>query len=164
MLLRRGILVIGAFAISGACAPAAPPQESDTTQEDIDAINRRHSEWIAAHEARDVERLMANWSEDAVLLPANEPTRSGKAAIEERTQAGVELFDVEDLSVEVHELQLAGDWAFIRQTFTANWIPRDGSDPVPEDSKEIMIFRRDSDGEWRIARYIWNGSEPPPEG
>jgi len=166
--LRTMALVL-LVVLTTVCAPAAeqPVAPAATqeynTQADTAAINRLYEDWIAAYHADDLAGQMAPFSDDAILMPAHEPIRIGKEAIRERTETGYEGFAADDVAITRHEIEVAGDLAFVRQTFTANWVPRDGGDPEPEDSKEIVILKRQPDGSWKISHYIWNSSDPLPQ-
>jgi ketosteroid isomerase-like protein len=67
------------------------------------------------------------------------------------------------VSIEADETIVSGDWAFTRGVFGATFQSKAGGPAVPQANKYILIWRRQADGSWRIARDIWNGSEPPPQ-
>src|SRR6187399_2275477 len=75
--MRHLALVIGtAFALS-ACAPAAPPPVD--TAADESALKAVTAAWLAAYNAGDVEKIVAMYTEDAVLMPPHAPVATGRA-------------------------------------------------------------------------------------
>src|SRR5262245_158724 len=68
---------------------------------------------IAADNASDVERIVAFYEDDALLLPPASPAVTGKAAIKERYRQGFENARLE-LAFHSEETQVAGAWAFDR--------------------------------------------------
>ena len=71
--LRRIVLVLSA------CAPAAPP--SVDTAADEAALKAATLTWLEAHNAGDVEKIVALYEEGAVLMPPHAPVANGHAAI-----------------------------------------------------------------------------------
>ena len=58
----------------------------------------------------------------------------------------------------VDEVVVSGDAAFVRVSFDGYLRPKvdDGSPPLRSVSRHIWILRRQTDGNWKIARDIWN--------
>ena len=63
-----------------------------------------------------------------------------------------------DQETAVDEVVVADDWAYVRVSFDGYLRPKveDGSPPLRSVSRHIWILRRQADGEWKIARDIWN--------
>ena len=82
--LSRSGLLVGVLTLAG-CAqqpqpPAAPP---DTRAADEAAIHAAVKEWSAAAQAKDVDKFISVYAEDAVVMLEDAPDISGKAAIRE---------------------------------------------------------------------------------
>lgn len=133
-------------------------QEIDT-KADVEAITALHNAWVSAIEQLDIDSEMALWAKDGIVMQSGKLAYVGTEAIREQSQFYNEV-TIKDVNVTIEELEVAGDWAFIRQTFKATWIPKDGSEPTDENSKEIMILKRQPDNSWLLARYIWNTNLP----
>ena len=54
------------------------------------------------------------------------------------------------------EVVVLGDWAFARSRVSGSVTPRSGGDAIPVDLKELVLYRRQPDGGWKIARFISN--------
>lgn len=63
-----------------------------------------------------------------------------------------------DQEVSIEELVVEGDWAFVRLSFDGFLRPKgDPTDrPLRSISRHLWVLQRQRDGEWRIARDIWN--------
>jgi ketosteroid isomerase-like protein len=97
--------------------------------------------------------------DDVVLLPPSEPAVVGKGAVriywskamkQVTTLEGASLFD---------EIIVFGDWAYARGKY-------EGRSRLTSDGREFEdrlnfsgLWRRDSDGSWRIARDMWNSGD-----
>jgi ketosteroid isomerase-like protein len=121
---------------------------------------RRDAEWAAlASAGRDVEGILAYWTDDAVVLPPGFPPVEGKAALREYVRASLQIpgFRIDWKSTDVRfspDRNLA--YMFGRNVVTVN-----GADGKPATSagRAVTIWRRDPDAVWRCAVDIWN-AEP----
>jgi len=106
-----------------------------------------------ADNSGDLETVLVLYADDAILLPPNEASVSGKPAIRERYEA---LFARTRVAArfEVDEERAAGAYGYIRGRMIGQ---RTTSDGMVEDltGKFVMLFRKESKG-WQIASLIWN--------
>jgi uncharacterized protein (TIGR02246 family) len=155
-LLAACLVAAGLAACSSSCPGTGPPATAQTgaSSADLAAIGRIHEEYVAAHNASDPDRLMALWTDDAVLMPMDEPAISGKQAIGEHYE---EFFDQSpsEIALEAVETRVAGDWAFERVQITVT-LPGGKEGTRHADVKYLWILQRQSDGSWKIARAIYN--------
>jgi len=128
-------------------------------QSDAEAIQTLADEWTAAFNTGDVAGLMACYTEDAVRMPPAASAYAGKEAIEEAFRGLFEQFTAE-LKWPTDEIVVADDWAFHRGTYTASLTPVAGGKVIEEAGKVVVIFQRQPDGSWKIAREIWNRDLP----
>ncbi len=121
---------------------------------DLAAISRIHQEYVAAHNDADADRLMALWTDDAVLMAMDEPAITGKQGIREHYE---EFFDQNPSRIALSsiETRVAGDWAFERLQVTVT-LPGGERQDRHADVKYLWILQRQPDGSWKIARAIYN--------
>lgn len=120
------------------------------------AIRRTIQNIIAADNARDLERVVALYAQDAVLLPPGLPPISGRDAIRERYR-GLYANSLPNLNQSIEEITVRDDWAYVRGR-TFGLFPAGPNQPARQiDDKFVMILTRDG-GEWRVARLMWNTS------
>ena len=135
-------------------------EEVATTEADVAAVDQVRQQYSIAYNAGDVAALAALYTDDAVLLPPNEVTLTGKDAIRSMYEVTFNQFTGEH-STTSQEIEVAGDWAFGQGAFRVTFTPKDGGEPVDQEGKYIVICQRQPDGSWKIARLIWNNSIPP---
>jgi uncharacterized protein (TIGR02246 family) len=116
---------------------------------------------IAADNAGDLDGVISFYAEDAVLLPPNDGDVNGKAAIRARYEEGFRHFRF-DIVFSSDEAQVFGEWAFIRGAIHGRTIPKGDEASRKINDKYIMVLHRQKDG-WKIARLIWNGTDPLPK-
>ncbi len=71
-------------------------------------------------------------------------------------------FDMEE-TVTLQETEMAGDWGFARGTFIFRGTPKGGGETVELLDKYIAILMRQTHGDWKISRLIWNTENPLSE-
>src|SRR5690349_18646495 len=76
--------------------PQATQAETDLHADAEAAIRKADAEWAKAGQSRSVDAWMAFYTDDATILPPNEPTATGKANIRKSIEG---LLSLPDLSL-----------------------------------------------------------------
>jgi uncharacterized protein (TIGR02246 family) len=154
---RRRLAVLSTllFLALSACASVQKPAGDDRAR--ITAIEDRIR---AAFAAGNAEGVAAEYTEDALLLPQGAPAVSGRAAIADLYRTVFKDYRCE-LETEIEEVEIAGDWAFVRGRLQSTVTPKAGGDPMVSHGKYLAIVRRGPGGVWRFARDIYNMDHPP---
>jgi uncharacterized protein (TIGR02246 family) len=150
-------LVLGAIVLAlmhGGCQPRA------SEAHDLEAINALQRQVDAAIIAGDTESYVALLTDNAVLMPPNAPPVIGKDAIRSWNQMMSQQFRFQAYKPVDHEVVLAGKWAFRRATADWTLTPAAGGEPIHDSGKFIIIYERQANGSWRVARDIWNSNTP----
>ncbi len=115
--------------------------DTRTAATDHAAIASTTAELLDAVNTSDVSRILAVWEEDGVFMPPQHPSVHGRAALEAyfRTLFSRGRFGFTFTS---STIQLAGDAAFERVTYTAAVWPAGGRSPIEERGKGLHVYRR----------------------
>lgn len=62
----------------------------------------------------------------------------------------------------VNEILVCGDLSVVRLVWTLTVVPRDGRATETIEEPGIDVFRRQSDGSWKISRYLAYSVAPHP--
>jgi uncharacterized protein (TIGR02246 family) len=109
----------------------------------------------------DTEAVMKLYAPDGVFMPQHFPSSVGGDAVSKAYDGVFEAITlkVKFVVAEVH--QIAPDWAIARTnsagTVTVNATGGGG----PEANQELFVFQK-IDGAWKIARYCFSTTNPPP--
>lgn len=124
----------------------------------IEAVLRRYE---TALNAADSAAAVEVYAEDAVFMAQHRAPAEGRAAIR---KAYDEIFAAIRLHVAfgIDEIDLAGDTAWARTHSSGETEIRATGAKVPEKNSELFIFRKQPDGSWRVARYLFATQNPPP--
>lgn len=105
--------------------------------------------WIQATREGDLATVLGLMTDDVVFLVAGQaPFGKAEFAQAMRRQAGAAMrIDGES---EIEEVQVHGDWAFMRAHLTVR-VDQAGAAPMTRSGRTLTVLRRE-DGRWRIAR------------
>ena len=127
-------------------------------ERDAQAITQARDAGCAAFNAGDVEKFIKVWvDDDAIFMHPNEPPMVGKAEIQKWLETLFLHYCVQQMLAS-EELVIAGDWAFERLSVHETFTPKTGGEAVRNEGKGIDIYRRQSDGSWKVARSISNSN------
>ena len=116
--------------------------------EDERAIRELVETWMDASRRGDLATVLDLMTDDVLFLtPGREPF--GKEAFKVASEAmrGVEL----DGRAEIEELQVLGDWAWIRNHIEMTLTPPDG-ERMQRSGYTLTVLRKGADGRWRLFR------------
>ena len=123
-----------------------------STAQDEHAIRNVINTWMLATHAGDIDAVLDLMTDDVVFLTVGkEPfgkEEFTRAAAAKSGEPGVTY----DGKSDIKEINVLGDWAFVRANLTVITHPSDGSEPTRRSGYTLSIFRRESDGKWRLAR------------
>jgi uncharacterized protein (TIGR02246 family) len=115
---------------------------------DEHAIRELVATWFAASEAGDVQTVLGLMSDDAIfMVPGAQPF--GKQAFAQAAE-NMKRVRVEGHG-EIHELQVMGDWAYLRNHIRVTITPPNGR-AVKQAGYTLTILRKEADGRWRVVR------------
>ncbi len=133
-----------------------PPQTKGTavtTTPDEGQIRDLLTTYAKALKTGDVELATSIYTEDAVVMGNEMPTKQG-AEIRRSYETNFDLIRL-DVEFTLDGLVADGNIAYghTRSEGTITMLATD--DTVPSSARELLVFARQS-GEWKIARYMFN--------
>ena len=118
-----------------------------TITEDERAIRDLVSTWMAASQAGDIHTVLGLMADDVVFTVASrEPFGKAEFAAASRGMTNVKMEGTSD----IRELQVLGDWAYLRNYLTVTVTPPSGK-PMRRAGWTLTILRKTS-GKWLLAR------------
>jgi ketosteroid isomerase-like protein len=115
--------------------------------------------WAQAAAARDIEKTVSFWADDARVFPPGQPAVVGKEAIRKYVSEGFALpgfsiqWETSDFMVSA-----SGDMAYGVGTNKVAFTSPQGT-PVVEHGRAVTVWRKTSGGGWKCVVDIWN-AEP----
>lgn len=143
-----------ALLLLSACAPSGAGRAGDAAA-DSAGVRRALESYVSAARANNVAGMQAVWTDDGVYANAGIPTLRGRASIDSLIQAFYSTMQVKELSVDVEELAVSGDVAYLWGTYSETLAVSADSTQVFR-GRYLWVMRRQSDGLWKIARAFGN--------
>jgi uncharacterized protein (TIGR02246 family) len=107
--------------------------------------------WMAASKAGDSAKVLSLVADDVVfLVPGRPPMKRDAFAAALQAQSGPSAPTIDGTS-DIQELQVLGDWAFMRTQLKVVVTPADGSPPQVRQGYTLTILRKQG-GRWLLAR------------
>ncbi len=171
----RTLLLLSAVPILGAaCSPsndasltadsaggvaASASTDASAAREAIEAANGR---FTAAYLRGDTVAIADNFADDAIVMPPASPAVRGRDAV--RADMAREVArapsEVKEFNLTTEDVMVAGDLAV--ETGAFEFVPR-STTAAPEKGKYVTVWKRQSDGSWKIVRDVYNSDAPPPK-
>ncbi len=128
----------------------------------MEEIDRVIGNYLSALEAADVDRVMALYTDDAVLMPANAAAQVGEQALRSFYQALFQQVALE-LTFTPAETRVLGEWVFARVDVAGTRTHKDSGEAEQVDNKVMLLLQQDDEGAWKIARQMFNSNHPNAE-
>ena len=135
--------------------------ERTGSESDLETIDRVRAAHVAALNAGDAEAWAAQFTDDGVQMPPNAPVNVGRAMIGSWSRGFLDQFSVQ-FGLAADEVRILGEWAFERGSYTIRLDPKSRGPHMQDIGKYVTVYQRKTGDTWRIARDIWNSSNPPP--
>ncbi|QWP75902.1 SgcJ/EcaC family oxidoreductase [Lysobacter sp. K5869] len=154
-----GLLAVAVLALLPLAAIAA---DAPFGNRDQTAIKRQLDRYEQALNSSDIDAVMQLYAADAVFMPQHSQPAVGRDEVRtayRKVFGAIRL----DIDFNIDEIRvLSRDWAYARTRSNGTVkVLASEQPPVPEANQEIFLLHRESDGQWRFARYIFSTTNPP---
>ena len=151
-LFLSGCIALLSFAFVGTATAGDTKIEQDLR--DLDA------KWSAAAGAKDIDKTVSYYSEDAIVMPPNAPSATTRETIR---SAWKEMLTSPGAAIRWKatkvEVAKSGDLAYVSGTYEETMTDASGK-PVKDHGKYVEIFKKQADGTWKVVSDIWNSDLP----
>jgi ketosteroid isomerase-like protein len=137
-------------------ALAADTKAIEQTLRDLNA------QWSAAAGAKDLDKTVSFYSDDAIVMPPNASAATSSAAIRKVWQDLLASpgFVISWKTTKV-EVAKSGDLACLSGAYELTVNDASGK-PVNDHGKYVEVWEKQSDGRWKCGTDIWNSDLPFP--
>jgi ketosteroid isomerase-like protein len=123
-----------------------------------EALMNTSRDWAAATASGDLERALAYWTDDAIVLPPDQPALVGKAAIRAYVQQAVSTpgFSI-TWEPELAVVSENGDMGYMVERNKVTFNDAAGALQT-QFGKAVTVWRLQTDGRWKCVVDTWNGN------
>ena len=125
-----------------------PAEQPDTRAADEATIRTADADFAKAAAAKDLDKCMSLYEDDAVLFSPGSPAVMGKGNIRNVIQRmqGIQL----TINVASVEVSRSGDLALDRGTVQAPVTDKKGK-TTAQTSEYVLVWKKQADGAWKVA-------------
>ena len=146
------LLCIAVLAGVAGCQQAAPLSAADQA-----ALRASTDSFVARTNRKDFAGTAALFAADGRMMPANEPAKVGRDAV----QAWMTAYPtIVSFAAMVDEVGGAGDVAYVRGHYAIAVMLPGARQAVADTGKWVTVHRRQPDGSWLIISDIFNSDKP----
>lgn len=133
----------------------AQSDATNTLPSDSQQIKKVVETIIFADNEGDLEGVLACYSDNAILMPPNDPMIKGKTEIRKRYEGifATTTMRLENITEEAH---VSGDWGLIRGRTIGVITAIDSGEKKSIKDKYLMILRLGQTGDWKISHLMWS--------
>ena len=138
-------------------------QTPDTHDADVAAIQTSETLWNQDYATKDLDKIMAHYADDAVLIVPGSPAASGKDAI--RTALKQMVADPAlALKFQSSKVDVAksGDLAYTQGSYTLSLTDPQTKQVINDHGSFVTTYRKQPDGSWKAVADIATSEVPPP--
>ena len=131
---------------------------SDQGADDRERLMATSREWAAAAATGDLERALAYWTDDAIVLPPDQSAVVGKAAIRAFVlyASAIPGFSI-TWQPELATVSESGDMGYMIERNQTTFTDPTGALQT-QFGKAVTIWRKQPDGVWRCVVDTWNNN------
>jgi ketosteroid isomerase-like protein len=153
--LLAGLVIAAATACS---SPATTPQTDANTAAAETTIRAGTATWNDAYNAGEVDKIVALYTDDTVVMPPNVPAIVGRDALKAYLVKDMAAARAAGLIAKdgTSSVGVSGDLAWHAGSSSVV----DASGKTVETGSYVEVWRR-TNGQWLMVRDIWNDDAPP---
>ena len=134
---------------------------ADTRTADEATLRNLDAEWSNAAGAKDVEKTVSYYSDDASIMPPNSPVLTGKAAARQMWGG---MFKAPGFAggwkATKVEVARSGDLAYVTGSYEMTETDAGGK-PMTDKGKYVEVWKKQSDGGWKCIVDMFSSDLPP---
>jgi uncharacterized protein (TIGR02246 family) len=154
-------LAIGISLWISGCS-GTPPPAPDTRAADEKNIREGETAWNADFTAKDVDKVLNHYADDAVLMMPGMPAAKGKDSIR---GALTELVHDKNFAISFApakvEVARNGDIAYSQGTYTLSYSAKKTGRPLNEAGSYLTVYKKQPDGGWKAIEDTTAADAPP---
>jgi ketosteroid isomerase-like protein len=146
--------------VSCTTTTSSSPRSQAADEAAIAEFNKRY---LGAINDGDIATLSSLTTEEHIMIAPGRPPTVGKKANDEANGRAFQMFDIDETWTP-QETVVDGNLAYQRGTFTVAATPKAGGNTTRMSGTFMRIYRRQSDGSWRMTRDMFNSDQPASRG
>lgn len=137
-------------------APAAAP---DTHDADVKAIGDNEAQWNKDYEAKDLDKIMAHYADDASVMAPGTPSVQGRDAVR-KLLGGMISDPAMTLQFHASRIDVSGSLGFSQGTYAMKATDPATHKVMDDHGSYVTTYRKQADGSWKAVADIATSEVP----
>ena len=159
--MKRWAYLAGATLI--ALMATACNKTANTHDADVQALKDVETQWNQDYVAKDMDKLVGHYADDAVLMVPGGPSTVGKDAIRSALK---QMVSDPTLSLKFQATKVdtasSGDMGYTQGTYTLTLTDLQSKQLINDHGNYVTVYRKSADGTWKAVSDIASSAVPPP--
>ena len=162
--MKRILVTVSAIALFAAgLGYTRNPEAAKGRGADVQAIKSTEEQWNKDFQSKNVDALLAHYTDDATLMSPGMPVAMGKdairASLKEMVADPALVLTFQPRRVEVAK---SGDLAFTEGSYNMTMTNPATKRSIQDKGSYVTVYRKQSDGSWKAVSDIATSEVPPP--
>jgi len=162
--MKRRLVLTGATALAVVLSGCGDMASTSTNHDaDIQALKDNEAQWNKDFEAKDADKLVAHYTDDAVLMNPGAPASSGKDAIRTALK-GMVSDPALSLKFQATQVEVAksGDMAYTHGNYQMTMTDPATKKVINDKGTYVTVYKKQADGSWKAVQDAAISEVPPP--
>ncbi|MGA2075210.1 MAG: SgcJ/EcaC family oxidoreductase [Terriglobia bacterium] len=151
---------IALVALTMSCSQA--PKSAETHDTDVQALKDIEAQWNKDYEAKDLDKIVGHYTDDAVLMAPGTAPAVGKDAI----RSGLKQMVADpalSLKFEATRVEVAsgGGMAYTQGSYTMTMTDPSTKKPINDKGSYVTVYKKQADSSWKAVSDIASSATPP---
>lgn len=151
-----------AWSMAGCNSNMGTQPIADTHDADVKAIGDNEAQWNKDYAARDLDKIIGHYADDAVLMAPGTASIVGKDAIRKGVQ---ELLSDPAILLQFHAARIdvskSGELGYARGSYTMKMTDPATHKIAEDHGSYVTAYRKQADGSWKAVDDITVSQVPP---
>jgi len=130
---------------------------------DVKALKDNEARWNQEYAAKDLDKIVAHYADNAVLMATGFPSTSGRDEIRKLLKT---MVDDPALSLKFQasrgEVSSSGDLGYTQGTYQLTMTDPSSKQVIHDHGSYVTAYRKQPDGSWKAVADIATSEAPPP--
>ncbi len=146
-------VLLSLLTLLAGCNSAPPAPVVDFAAEQT-KIRDLEAAWVRNAAAKDLDKIMANYTDDATVMATGTPAAKGKSAVRAGWKQLLDSLEKFEFAPERIEISQAGDLATARGPYTMTLTDAKTKKPVEDHGSYVTVYKKQADGAWKAVEDI----------
>ncbi len=159
--MRSYLACVVALVLAVSLASCVGPAKSqEFGNEDAQQITKLVQDFVAAYNAKDVEKVGTFFTPSATMMPANRSILSGMESVKGFYKERFTVDGATDLKIDTLAIEGHGPLAYFAGSHSLNLKPAGGEER--HDRGKVIWILKKLGGQWKFDRQMMSSDLPPP--